>query len=81
MRQLQLASPEEEDHTKGRRQTLHNEENGERRAAVSSGITERCNRLESRQLGSAQVGLAADFLHCLPANNSTWEYDSPTEQS
>lgn len=28
---------------------------------MSSGITEHCNRLESHQLGSAQVSLAADF--------------------
>ena len=29
---------------------------------MSSGITERCNRLESCQLGSAQVELAAGLL-------------------
>lgn len=29
---------------------------------MSFGITEHCNRLESHQLGSAQVGLAADLL-------------------
>lgn len=32
---------------------------------MSSGITEHCNRLESRQLGSAQVSLAGDFCAVL----------------
>lgn len=41
---------------------MHKEKDGERQTIVSFGITEHCNRLESHQLGSAQVGLAADFL-------------------
>lgn len=44
------------------RSDIHKERAAERQSIVPSGITEHCNRPESRQLGSAQVGLAADFL-------------------
>lgn len=40
---------------------VHKEEDTERHTMVSFGITGHCNRLESRQLGSVQVSLAADF--------------------
>lgn len=47
---------------RGKEADILKERHGKRQTVVSSGITEHCNRLESHQLGSAQVGLAADFL-------------------
>lgn len=59
-RHPRLASLEETDHTE--EADIYKEKDGERHTIVSSGITEHCNRLESHQLSSAQVGLAVDFL-------------------
>lgn len=57
-RKLKRENKRERDCTEAKRQPYAES----RMERDRSGITECCNRLESHQLGSAQVGLAADFL-------------------